>query len=109
MLDLDRKTVGDKPAIMLKDDGSVVWRVQKDGWVDEQPLDKGVAGWTETDDAKLFLPPVGSSGDGGGNGGSGGTRSSSNVPRNKDGDVDFSALARASGSRVLSGIASAET
>lgn len=83
---LGQKTDKGEPVVALDDNGNVVWRQQKAGYVDTISVADGVGAWTQTDDGKTFLPPKaveGTDRDAG----------SSNVPKTEAGKTDFSQLA----------------
>jgi|FLYL01.1.fsa_nt_gi hypothetical protein len=56
------------------EDGQIVWKAQRDGYVDDLPVTKGVAEWLKTDEGKRFLPASGAGGSGATGGGTGGER-----------------------------------
>lgn len=46
------------------DDGQIVFRAQRDGYVDELKLEDGIREWIDSDEGKSFLPATDSSGSG---------------------------------------------
>lgn len=85
------KTDQGEPVLDVTDGGQVVWRAQKNGYVDEIAVKEGIEAWVGTDDGKHYLPPRGSNGTGDGAGNPGGGRDAS-VPRDADGNIDWGAL-----------------
>lgn len=80
-----------KPIISTDANGGPVWTAQRKGYTDALGLDAGIKEWVNTDDGKIYVPPVGAQGTGDGNGGRTGPRDT-NVPRDANGKIDVSAL-----------------
>lgn len=70
-------------------EGNPIWRQQGNGYVDVVSIKDGIAAWSKTEAAKVYVPASEKSGTGGSGGSTPTIQDRGNAPRNKDGSVSW--------------------